>query len=210
MRPVVSFKVCLCYVTCPEHFVLLEMEPFEMSDLSARLRVHAASVAILALLLVSPPAGAQSDAGADLKAVSAYTLTMPKYKQYLDASVNLATVASQDTTLQSRFEDFGNKSLSDQIKVMDGVPQIRSAITAAGLTTRDYVLIQGALLQAGMAFAMTKNTEMPVDSVVKKAGVSRANMEFYQKNEAEIARLAQEAEARTPKQPDNEDTEATE
>jgi hypothetical protein len=44
-----------------------------------------------------------------------------------------------------------------------------------------------------------------VDSVVQKANVSRANYEFYQKNEAEIGRLAKEAEARAPKMPDEDE-----
>jgi hypothetical protein len=183
---------------------------FEMSDLSSRLRVHAARLAVVVLPFAAAPVAAQSQADADLKAISAYTLTIPKYKQYLDASVNVATAAAKDPSLEAKFEDFGNKSLSEQIKVMEGVPQIRSAIAATGLTTRDYVLTQGALLQAGMAYAMAKGTGMPVDSVVKKAGVSRANLEFYQKNEAEIARLAKEAEARAPKRPDADDSDSGE
>ncbi len=176
-----------------------------MPDLSSRLRAHAARLAVVALPFAAAPAAGQSQADADLKAISAYTLTMPRYKQYLDASVNVATAASKDPSLPPKFENFGNKSLSEQVKLMDGLPQIRSAITATGLTTRDYVLTQGALLQAGMAYAMTKGTGMSVDSVVRSSGVSRGNIEFYQKNEAEIGRLAKEAEARAPKLPDADD-----
>jgi hypothetical protein len=166
-----------------------------MPDLSNRLRVQAARLAVVALPFAAPVA-AQSEADADLEAISAYTLTMPKYQQYLDASVNVAAAAAQDPTVGGKLEGFGDKSLSEQVEVMEGLPQIRSAITATGLTTRDFMLTQGALLQAGMAYAMTKGTGMSVDSVVKTAGVSRANLEFYQKHEAEIARLAKEAEAR--------------
>lgn len=175
-----------------------------MPDLSIRLRASAARIAVLAVLLPAAPVSAQSQADADLKAISAHTLTMPKYKQYLDASVNVANAAVKNPALEARFDDFGNKSLSEQIKLLDAVPQLRSAIAASGLTTRDYVLTQGALLQAGMAYAMSKGTGMPIDSVVKKAGVSRGNLEFYQKNEAEIGRLAKEAEAKAPKRPDDE------
>jgi hypothetical protein len=174
-----------------------------MSLISSRLRARAAQLAVLILPLAAAPLSAQSQSDADLKAISAYPLTMAKYKQYLDASINVANAAAKDPTVEGRFEDFGEKSMAEQIKVLDGVPSIRGAITAAGLTTRDYVLTQGALLQAGMAYAMTKGTGMTVDSVVRKAGVSRANYEFYQKNEAEIGRLAKEAEARAPKQPDD-------
>jgi hypothetical protein len=178
-----------------------------MSSLSSRARTHAFTV--LALSLTSTVATAQSQADADLKAISGYTLTMPKYKQYLDATVNLANVAVKDERLMGRMEGFGNKPMAEQIKLLDGVPQVKGAIAAAGLTTRDYVLTQGALLQAGMAYAMTKGTGMSVDSVVQTASVSRANYEFYQKNEAEIGRLAKEAEARAPKMPDEDEGDET-
>ena len=174
-----------------------------MSSLSSRLCIHALTV--LALSLPAASATAQSPADADLKAISATTLTLPKYQQYLDATVNLANEAAKNPGLAARLDGYGEKSVSEQVKLLDGVPQARGAITATGLSTREYVLTQGALLQAGMAYAMTKGTGVPVDSVVKKAGVSRANLEFYQKNEAEIGRLAKQAEARAPKLPDDDD-----
>jgi hypothetical protein len=179
-----------------------------MSNLSSLLRGRARAVrlAVLVLPLAAPAAWAQSQADADLKAISGYTLTIPRYKQYLDASVNLANVAAKNPQLGQRLDGFGNKSLAEQVKLLEGVPQVRGAITATGLTTRDYVLTQGALLQAGMAYALTKGGSLPPDSVIKKSGVSRANLEFYQKNEAEIARLAKEAEAKAPKLPDDQET----
>jgi hypothetical protein len=174
-----------------------------MSNIRSRLHLRAAPLALLALLVTGPAALAQAQGDADLKAISSYTLTMPKYKQYLDATVNMANVAAKNPQLVQRLEGYGNQSLAEQVKLLDGVPQVRGAITATGLTTRDFVLTQGALLQAGMAYAMTKGMKMSPDSVIKKAGVSRANLEFYQKNEAEIGRLAKEAEARAPKPPDD-------
>jgi hypothetical protein len=176
-----------------------------MSSLRNQLRLRAAGFAIMAMSLAAPAAWAQSPADADLKAITAHTLTLSNYKQYLDATVNLANAAAKNPQLAQSFDGFGNKSLAEQVKLLEGVPQVRGAITATGLTTRDYVLTQGALLQAGMAYALMKGGKMPLDSVIKKAGVSRANLEFYQKNEAEIGRLAKEAEARAPKPPVDED-----
>lgn len=45
---------------------------------------------------------------------------------------------------------------------------------------------------------MMKQGNLSLDSVVKTAKVSRANLEFYGKNEAEIKRLTEEYEARLP------------
>jgi hypothetical protein len=169
--------------------------------------LRAPRLAFFCLLVAAtaPVAGAQTSGDADLKAISSYTLTMSKYKQYLDATVNMANVAAKNPQLANRLEGYGNQSLADQIKLLDGVPQVRGAITATGLTTRDFVLVQGALIQAGMAHAMIKSMSVPADSVIKTAGVSRANLEFYQKNEGEIGRLAKEAAARAPKLPEDDD-----
>ncbi len=172
-----------------------------MPDLSRRVRVGAARIAVVALALFPASAAAQSADDADLKAIQAHTLTMPKYKQYLDATINLANAAAKDPSLGERLDGFGEKSLAEQVKMLESVPQVRGAITASGLAPRDYVLTQGALLQAAMAHAMTKDAKMTSEEVVQKAGVSKANLEFYQQNEAEIGRLAKEAETRAPKSP---------
>ena len=172
-----------------------------MSSLSRRVCTHA--VALLALALPAIAAEAQSDA--DLKAIGATTLTMPKYKQYLDATVNLANVLVKNPRAGDAMEGMGEKSVPEQVKLLDAQPQVRGAISATGLTTRDYVLTQWALLQTGMAYAMTKGSGVSQDEIVKKAGVSRANLDFYANNEAEITRLAEEAKARTPQLPDEDD-----
>jgi hypothetical protein len=173
-----------------------------MSSLSRWVCTHA--ITAMALTLWAAVVQAQSDP--DLKAVSTTTLTMPKYKQYLDASVNLATVAAKNPGIGEDMKGSGEKSIAAQIKALEGNPQIRGAINSAGLTTRDYVLTQWALIQTGMAYAMTKGSGVSQEEVVKKAGVSKANLDFYAKNEAEITRLGKEAETRAPKVQEDEDS----
>jgi hypothetical protein len=173
-----------------------------MSSLSRRVCTHA--LAVMALSLPVAVEAQQSDA--DLKAVSATTLTMPKYKQYLDATVNLANVAATNPDLAEGMKGSGEKSIDEQVKAIESKPQVKAAVTSTGLTTRDYVLTQWALLQTGMAYAMTKGTGATQDDMIKKAGVSKANMDFYAKNEAEINRLAEEAKARTPSMPDEDES----
>ena len=72
-----------------------------MSSLSRRVCTHA--LAVMALSLPAAAAAQQSDA--DLEAVSATTLTMPKYKQYLDATVNLANVAAKNPAMVEGMRD---------------------------------------------------------------------------------------------------------
>jgi hypothetical protein len=61
------------------------------------------------------------------------------------------------------------------------------------------VLIMGAALQTGMAHALIKTGAMAPEAAVKKAGVNRANLEWYQQNSAEIERLTKEYQAKLPK-----------
>ena len=172
-----------------------------MSNLSRQVRARAVQLAILTLASAAPWASAQSQGGGDLKAITAHTLTMPKYKQYLDATINLANAIVKSPELAKRLDGYGDESLADQVKLLEGLPQVRGAVTSTGLTARDYVLTQAALLQSGMAYAMTKDGSVSADKMVEEGAASRANLEFYRKNEAEIGRLAKEAEARAPKVP---------
>ena len=169
-----------------------------MSRFLCGLRARALGLTVLALPFAAVPAAAQGKGNPDLQAVSAYTLTMPKYKQYLEASVNVANAVAQDASILPQLNAYGDKPMAEQIKVLNGIPQVRSAIESAGSTPRDYLLTQAALLQAGMAHAMTKEGQAPSDKMIADAGINRANLEFYSKNEAEITRLAKEAEARSP------------
>lgn len=174
-----------------------------MSSLSRRVCTHA--LAVMTLSLPAAAAAAQQS-DADLKAISATTLTMPKYKQYLDATVNLANVAANNPGLAEGMKGDGEKSIDEQVRMFESNPQVKAAVTSTGLSTRDYVLTQWALLQTGMAYAMTKGTGASQDDMIKKAGVSKVNMNFYAQNEAEINKLAEEAKARTPAMPDEEDS----
>jgi len=155
---------------------------------------------LAAVQLLAHPAlsRAQSQGDRDLKEVGSYPLTMPRYRQYLDALVNLARAAEQDPGLAAALEGSGGISLDQTVKRYDGVPVVRRAIADAGLTTRDFVLTQTAFLQTGMAYALMKHGKLSPDSVVKTAKVSRANLDFYQKNEVEIKRLTDEYEAKVP------------
>lgn len=162
--------------------------------------------ALTVVALSLPVAVEAQQPDGDLKAVTATTLTMPKYKQYLDASVNLANVAAKNPGMAEGMKDSGEKSIEEQVTTLESNPQVKAAITSTGLTTRDYVLTQWALLQTGMAYAMTRGTGATQDDMIKKAGVSKANLEFYTQNEAEINRLAKEAQARAPKLADGEDS----
>jgi hypothetical protein len=154
-------------------------------------RGHAILLALLAPFALAQPAAAQA-AGKDLAEISAYTLTMPKYKQYIAATQNLtdAAAANPESTVEGPAG-----SIDDIVTKISAIPPAKNAITSAGLTVRDFLVMQGALMQTGMAYAMMKEYNISKDSVVKTAKVNPANLDFYANNEAEIKRLAEEAGA---------------
>jgi hypothetical protein len=158
---------------------------------------------VLLLMLAAPfaisTASAQGNDDKDSKAVSAYTLTMPKYKKLMQAMLNIGKAVQKDSTLASAIEDSGNKSLDQMTAAYNAKPQIRNAIAAAGLTSREFAVGEMALLQTGMSYGLMKQYKMTADSVHKATGVSMANLEFYRTNEAEIDRLTKQMEAQMPK-----------
>ncbi len=156
-------------------------------------------VSYLALsFLSSPRLASAQDADPDLKAYNSYRLTIPKYKKYLDAMVNLAKAAEKSPAVGRSLQGSGERSIEQAVASFNKVPQVRSGISAAGLTTRDFVLTQGAFLHAGLAYALMKQGSFSSDSAVKTTQVSRANLDFVRKNEAEITQLTKEAEAKAP------------
>jgi hypothetical protein len=149
-------------------------------------------------LLSSPPLASAQDDDPDLKAYNSYRLTLPKYKKYLDAMVNLAKAAEKSPAVEQAWEGSMEQSIAQTVASYNKVPQARRSISAAGLTTRDFVLAQGAYMHAGLAYALMKQGGLSPDSAVKTMQVSRANLDFVRQNEAEITRLTKEAEARAP------------
>jgi hypothetical protein len=159
--------------------------------------------AVLSLMLAAPfgisTAGAQGNGDKDSKAVSAYTLTMPKYKKLMQGMLNIGKAVQKDSALGSAIEDSGNKSLDQMTAAYNAKPQIRNAIAAAGLTSREFAVGLMSLLQTGMSYGLMKQYKMSADSVHKATGVSTANLEFYRANEAEIDRMTKQMEAQMPK-----------
>jgi hypothetical protein len=179
-----------------------------MPYFAARARAFALGLAVPCLL--TSTAAAQGQGDKDLKAISAYTLTMPKYRQFMNAMLNLGKAAQADPHLGDALEDSGNLSIDQLTARYASVPGVKPAITKAGMTPREFALAQGAFLQAGMSYGLMKQMKLSADSVVKATGVSRANLEFFRVNEAEINRMSKEMEAQMPTEKASDEADAAE
>jgi hypothetical protein len=171
-------------------------------------RPHAIALALAVPCLLTSAAAAQGQGDKDLKAISAYTLTMPKYRQFMNAMLNLGKAAQADPGLGDALENSGDLSIDQLAARYNSVPSVKAAITKAGMTPRELALAQGAFLQAGMSYGLMKQLKLTPDSVVKVTGVSRANLEFFRANEAEINRLNKEMEAQMPKEQPSDEADA--
>lgn len=148
--------------------------------------------------LSNPTAARTQEDDPDDKAYYSYRLTMPKVKKYLAAAVNLANAIQRTPAVDQAIETSMNASIDEAVAAFNRVPEARRGIADAGLTTRDFVLTQGAFVRAGVAYGLMKEGTMSPDSALKIMHVRPANLDFVRKNEAEIARLTKEAEAKAP------------
>lgn len=168
-----------------------------MPWVSTRCRALALALALPSLLTI--PGAAQGPGDKDLKVISAYSFTMPKYRQLMNAMINLGKAAERDPKLAAALESSGNQSLDQMAASYERVAPARKAIADAGLTTREYAVALSAMLQVGMSYGLMKEYELTADSVSRATGVSKANLEFYRTHETELTRMSQEMEAMMPK-----------
>ena len=151
------------------------------------LRTPLAIASAFALALLAPVmGGAQNLTDRDSTEVAGYVLTEAVLAKYAQAVRKLQPVMGQ--LPQECDGDEGPKSLNDVAAHMDGVPQVKSALKTAGLTSREYLLFSWSVFQNGMAaWALDQpGGKLP-------PGVRMANVNFYRAHEAELKKLGEMA-----------------
>jgi hypothetical protein len=142
------------------------------------------TVACTLALLAPLVAGAQNLTDRDAKEVADYVLTDAVLKKYTQAVRNLQPLMGQ--LPQECDGDENPKSLNDMAVQMDRVPQVKSALKGAGMTSREYLLFSFSVFQNGMAaWALDQpGGKLP-------PGVKMANVNFYRAHEAEMKKLGE-------------------
>ena len=109
----------------------------------------AVPVAFLLMLLAPVVVEAQNPADRDAKEIADYMLTEPalaKYKQAVHKLQPLIAQLPQDCEREN-----GSTSLKDMATRMDAIPGVKSALKAAGMTSREYLVFTWSVFQSGMA-----------------------------------------------------------
>jgi len=121
--------------------------------------------------------------------ISNYTLDMDKMTKWGNAIKYLTEAAEKNPTLVAALKTENNESTSESIRKLEGNATARAALSRAGLSSRDYVWITTAWLQAAMTegiMSTTPGAKMP-------EGQNPKNVEFIRTHRAEIQRIAKAA-----------------
>lgn len=133
--------------------------------------------AMLAAAMLVPPIAAAQDA--DTKEVLAYVLTDAGLAKYTAATKKLAALPAAACN-----EDQDSMSIDDMVVQLNAAPGAQAAIQSAGMATREYVLFTWSIGYNGLAaWALSQpGGKLP-------AGASKANVDFYNRHEAELQQL---------------------
>jgi hypothetical protein len=155
---------------------------------------HALISVISTTLLLVPFASAQS-AAADEKALAEYRLSMPTIHKLLAATRAMAKLyqdpavkAAADKLDKSKRSSESYRGLAEMSRDIEAFPPMANAIRSAGLTPREFMLANMALMQAGMVVGFKKQgllKELPKGTPVE-------NVAFLEKNDAELQTVMKE------------------
>jgi hypothetical protein len=144
----------------------------------------AGAVSAFALVLPPPVMAEASLPDADTKEIASYVLTDAALARYSQAVHKLQPLMG--SLPQDCDADEHPSSLNTSASRMDGVPAVKSALKAAGMASREYLVFSWSVFQHGMAaWAL----EQPGGKL--PPGLKKANVDFYRAHEAELKKLGE-------------------
>lgn len=151
----------------------------------------ALAIAAALSLVVAPAASAQGVGDRDAKEISSYRLTDAAFARYAKAQRNLTAAGNQASGDCDSDESSAAGSIDQVVARLNAKAGARTALQAAGMPPREYVVFSFSVFQAGIA-AWT--LDQPGGKLA--AGVSMDNVNFYRKHEAALQKLGQETKSR--------------
>ena len=117
-----------------------------------------------------------------------YQLSMEGLRKLVRAGQNLGELQARRPELRDsmRLEAFDPNAIYEKL---NSIPDVRDAIGRAGMTPREYATATAALMQAAMV------RQMRAQGMTPPVQVNEANVEFVDKNWAEIQQMMQSAAA---------------
>lgn len=182
-----------------------------------RLRAHLATpmpmkrcLAVLVFLGLTAAAHAETTNSKSEREILSYPLSMEKIEKTLKIMQGLKA-REKDAAIQAfavkadkvADDDDATPVVGRMIKLIDETPAVKSAVTANGMSVKDFVLTAVGTAYLGMSVA----AEQAKPGSAKAAGATEANLALYKANEKrlrEIGALMQKAEIHAPGSGDGE------
>ena len=121
---------------------------------------------------------------ADTAEVQRYVLTDAGLAKYSQATQKLATLPADAATCADDEDDASGQSIGQMVANLSARPGAKAAVQSAGMSLREYVVFSMSLFQNGLAaWAL----DQPGGKLA--AGVSKANVDFVRKHNAELKKL---------------------
>jgi hypothetical protein len=136
-----------------------------------------------------PPPNVEVKGPVNPEAIGGYRLSMDKIRQLRQAGLNLAALQREHPELRQQMQMEGPPDPNRMYERLNSIPQARAAVERSGMSTRDYTLGMGALMQGVMVHQMRKRGMNP------PVQANEANVEFISENETEIMQLLTSAAA---------------
>jgi len=146
-------------------------------------------LALLTLALMLP-APLQAQVDHDTQEINSYVLTDAGLARYTKAMQAIGAIAKKNSSDCDDSEDDSPKSLDQLVAAINARPGAKAALQSAGMTPREYIVFSMSVFQTGFA---SWGLSQPGGKL--PPGVSMANVNFYRKNEAAMAKLAKSAES---------------
>jgi hypothetical protein len=155
-----------------------------MMTKSPRRRLAAMAAGLL-LPLVSPMTVSAAEGPLTEEEIAGFTLTMTAVEAVFAAQAAIIDAAAGNPALTAWIEpeDEGDgMSISPLMKAerLGDMPEVAAALKEAGISARDFALVQNVLVQAGLALALGVTPE----------GVNPANVEWLRVNADALEELA--------------------
>ncbi|HEX8321340.1 hypothetical protein [Longimicrobium sp.] len=142
-----------------------------------------------------PPPNVEVKGPVSPEAISGYRLSMDKIRQMRQAGLNLAALQREHPELRGQMQMEGPPDPNRMYERLNSIPQARAAVERSGMSTRDYTIGMGALMQGVIVHQMRKRGMNP------PVQANEANVEFIAANETEIMQLLTSAAAQAGAMP---------
>jgi hypothetical protein len=142
-----------------------------------------------------PPANVEVKGPVSPAAIGDYRLSMDKIRQMRQAGLNLAALQREHPELRAQMQMEGPPDPNRMYERLNSIPQARAAVERSGMSTRDYTIGMGALMQGVIVHQMRKRGMSP------PVQANEANVEFIAANETEIMQLLTSAAAQAGAMP---------